>query len=278
MKLDVSKNVQSVCEAELGTHYCLFYRSKEDLVNLLAKYFIHGLENNEFCIWVVGDTGVERKARELLFESITDRNKTEIEKQVEFRNSREWYLRGGAFRPDIILQGWQDKLANAVNQGYRGIRVTGDLGWYDETNWQSLIDYEMYLNDVIPNDRIAAVCSYPLDRMNASELIQVTQHHQLAIAKNNGEWHIFETHKPLDIKASDATIDVELWQEEIFDLPTIKVDECNGCGLCISVCPSDALYLKNNKVAFKENVTCSWCTDCEAVCPTNAITCPFQIV
>ncbi|MFC1846087.1 MEDS domain-containing protein [Chloroflexota bacterium] len=249
MNINASKNVQSVCEAELGTHYCLFYKSEEDLIKIMAQYFMHGLENNDFCIWVAGDTDIERKAREMLFESITDRKKSEIEKQIEFQNSREWYLRGGSFQPDIILQ-----------------------------SWQSLIDYEMHLNDVIPNDRIAAVCSYPLDRMSASEMIEVTQHHQLAIAKNNGEWHIFETHKPLNFRADDISIDVELWQEDIFNLPTLKVDECDGCGLCISVCHNDALYLINNRVKFKENAACDWCTDCETVCPTNAITCPFQIV
>ena len=164
MNANITRSVQSICRAEFGTHYCLFYKSKEDLIQLLAKYFMYGLENNEFCIWVAGDTDTEKKARKLLFENIEGRNKSEIEKQIEFQNSKEWYLRGGSFNPDIILQSWQDKLVNAVNYGYRGIRVTGDLGWYDEKTWQSLIDYEMYLNDIIPHDRIAAVCSYWLLR------------------------------------------------------------------------------------------------------------------
>ena len=278
MKAGINESVQSICRAEFGTHCCLFYKSKEDLVQLLAKYFIYGLENNEFCIWVAGDTDTEKKAREVLFEGQTDINKSEIEKQIEFQNSKEWYLRGGSFNRDVVLQNWQDKLINAVNHGYRGIRVTGDLGWYDEKNWQSLIDYEMHLNDMIPQDRIVAVCSYPLDRLTASEMIDVTQHHQLAIAKNNGEWHLFETHRPLNLRTSDISVGVELRHEDIFSLPTIKIDQCNGCGLCISVCPNDALYLVNDKVTFKENVTCNWCTDCETVCPTDAITCPFQIV
>ncbi len=33
-----------------GTHLCQFYRTKEDLIDVLAPYFKAGLENNEFCI------------------------------------------------------------------------------------------------------------------------------------------------------------------------------------------------------------------------------------
>ncbi|MFH1953419.1 MAG: MEDS domain-containing protein [Pseudomonadota bacterium] len=33
-----------------GTHFCLFYETKEDLIGLLVPYFKAGLENNEFCM------------------------------------------------------------------------------------------------------------------------------------------------------------------------------------------------------------------------------------
>lgn len=35
-----------------GTHFCLFYKTKEDLCDILVPYFKAGLENNEFCMWV----------------------------------------------------------------------------------------------------------------------------------------------------------------------------------------------------------------------------------
>ncbi len=33
-----------------GTHFCQFYKTKEDLIDILVPYFKAGLENNEFCI------------------------------------------------------------------------------------------------------------------------------------------------------------------------------------------------------------------------------------
>ena len=35
-----------------GTHFCQFYQTKEDLMDILVPYFKAGLENNEFCLWV----------------------------------------------------------------------------------------------------------------------------------------------------------------------------------------------------------------------------------
>ena len=34
-----------------GTHFCLFYETKSDLIEFLIPYFKAGLEDNELCIW-----------------------------------------------------------------------------------------------------------------------------------------------------------------------------------------------------------------------------------
>jgi hypothetical protein len=36
-----------------GTHFCLFYETKEDLLETLVPYCKAGLESQEFCLWVV---------------------------------------------------------------------------------------------------------------------------------------------------------------------------------------------------------------------------------
>lgn len=38
-----------------GTHLCQFYKTKEDLLDILVPYFKAGLENNEFCMWVTSE-------------------------------------------------------------------------------------------------------------------------------------------------------------------------------------------------------------------------------
>jgi len=38
-----------------GTHFCQFYQTKQDLIDILVPYFKTGLENNEFCMWVTSE-------------------------------------------------------------------------------------------------------------------------------------------------------------------------------------------------------------------------------
>ena len=38
-----------------GTHFCLFYETKEDLLDTLISYCKAGLESEEFCLWVVAE-------------------------------------------------------------------------------------------------------------------------------------------------------------------------------------------------------------------------------
>jgi len=49
-----------------GAQLCHFYETKEDLLEILIPYFKAGLENNEFCIWVVSDPLGEEEARNAL--------------------------------------------------------------------------------------------------------------------------------------------------------------------------------------------------------------------
>ena len=50
----------------------------------------------------------------------------------------------------------------------------------------------------------------------------------------------------------------------------IKEEECTGCGACMNVCPSNAIYMVDDKACIDEN-RCNGCGTCVKVCPKNAI-------
>jgi len=60
--------------------------------------------------------------------------------------------------------------------------------------------------------------------------------------------------------------------------PIIDVNKCQGCGLCVSVCPRGGLIIIDRIVNFVETVECDYGATCESVCPNSAIRCPFEIV
>ena len=53
-----------------GTHFCVFYETAEDLMQILMPYFKAGLQNNEFCFWVLADSFDEDDARHALNEFV----------------------------------------------------------------------------------------------------------------------------------------------------------------------------------------------------------------
>ena len=56
---------------------------------------------------------------------------------------------------------------------------------------------------------------------------------------------------------------------------TTKIDSerCNGCELCVNICPDRTISISENK-AVVTGIRCMACGHCEAVCPTGAIQVP----
>jgi Fe-S-cluster-containing hydrogenase component 2 len=52
----------------------------------------------------------------------------------------------------------------------------------------------------------------------------------------------------------------------------IKIDagRCNGCGACVEICPTGAIYLVDGRAAVEQEL-CKECEACVAACPTEAI-------
>lgn len=58
--------------AEWGTHFCFYYETERDLLDTLIPYFKAGLENNEFCLWVISGPLTEELAIAALREAVPD--------------------------------------------------------------------------------------------------------------------------------------------------------------------------------------------------------------
>ena len=169
-----------------GTHACLFYRTKEDLINILVPYFKAGLENNEFCMWITSDPLDPMEAKNAIKKSMPDFDKYLKKGQIEILPHDQWYLDQGIFDSQRVMKGWMDKLNLALNNGYAGIRITGNTTWLDEGVWQSFIKYEARINETIDRLPIIAVCTYCLDKCGTSEIVDVVNNHQLALIEQEG--------------------------------------------------------------------------------------------
>ena len=55
------------------------------------------------------------------------------------------------------------------------------------------------------------------------------------------------------------------------DPPKVEESKCISCGLCVTVCPSFVLEMRNKKAEVVMGAWCIGCDHCGAVCPTEAI-------
>ncbi len=115
-----------------GTHICQFYKTKQDLFDILVPYFKAGLENNEFCIWVTSQPLSEKEAEEAMRKAVPKFAQYLGRGQIEVIPYDEWYLKEGAFNRKEVYIAWIDKLNHALAEGYDGMRVTGNMAWLDE--------------------------------------------------------------------------------------------------------------------------------------------------
>ena len=185
--------IEAVGHIPWGTHLCLFYQSKEDLIEILAPYLKAGLESNQFCMWVTSEPLGENEAKEAMRKVAPNLDRHLERGQMEIVPHSEWYLKDGVFDMRRVLNAWIDKLEHALANGYDGIRVTGDAGWLGKRDWKNYGEYEEEVNNVISKYRMLAICTYPLDKCGASEIIDVVANHQFALVRRGAGWELIKS-------------------------------------------------------------------------------------
>jgi signal transduction histidine kinase len=176
-----------------GTHFCHFYEARWDLLDTLVPYFKAGLENKEFCLWVISPPLTEEEARSALRQTLPELDRYLVERSIEILPNDVWYLEVGVFDLHRALNGWQEKLHEALARGYAGMRVTGDATRLRKRDWRAFCEYERELNDFAAKHPIIVLCAYQLAASRAAEVLDVARTHQFAVAIRNWNWEIVES-------------------------------------------------------------------------------------
>src|SRR6201981_1325283 len=195
-----------------GSHFCLFYETRADLLETLVSYCKVGLENQEFCLWVVAEPLTAEDAKLALKRVVPDLDQYFTDQSIEIVAARDWYLQDGTFDLNRVISGWNEKLARASAKGYAGVRVTGDTAWLEKKDWKDFCEYEESLNQAIAGQRLAVLCTYPLVACGAAEILDVVRTHQFAVAKRRGSWDVIETAGHKQAKAEIKRLNDELEQ------------------------------------------------------------------
>ena len=216
MSTDIRKTgLEVVGDIPWGTHFCLFYETKADLLEIAVAYCKAGLVAQEFCLWVVAEPLTVEEATRALKQAVPDCDRYFADESIEIVRAPDWYLPDATFDLNRVICGWNEKLARALTRGYAGLRVTGDTAWLEKKNWRDFCEYEELLNYAVTNQPIAVLCTYPLASCGAAEILDVVRNHQFAVTQRRGNWDVIETAGHKRAKTEIKRLNEELEQRVV---------------------------------------------------------------
>lgn len=174
-----------------GTHICSFFETKDDLLEILIPYFKAGLENNEFCMWIVSEPISVNEATDVLKNAISEYES--YLPQIEILHDSQCYTKNGDFLGEEVLQGWSAKVNNAITKGYEGLRLCGSTTWLNNRIWKTFMDYEAGVEKEIGRLKMIALCPYEFGMCGLHEILDVVNNHQFSFIKSKNDWKYHNT-------------------------------------------------------------------------------------
>ncbi len=195
-----------------GMHIVALYESLDEIVDYIVSYIECSLARNEKCLYIVGDDNSEK---------VLEKVKDSIDKScgdlvVLYRE--EAYSNSGKFHTDKMIELIEKLVEDAVNKGYAGLAITGEISWvldYEDGS-DLIIEYEWKINErIFDKLPVTALCRYNLNKFTDEMIINVIQLHPFLIWK--GKLH----ENPFFIPAEGfknkeiAKYQVEVWLNNI---------------------------------------------------------------
>lgn len=190
-------------------HICLFYETKEDLLHVVTPYLKAGLASKEFCMWAVPEVLTEDEAKQALSQAVADFDRHLTDRSIEIFPAREWYAAGGRFDLKRMIDGWREKLGDALSRGYKGLRVSGDTAWLESKDWEDFSTYEREFDEAFAGCSMTALCTYPLGQSRGVDVLNVARIHQFTMALRKGDWEVIQTKGPETGKATERLSEAE---------------------------------------------------------------------
>jgi PAS domain S-box-containing protein len=175
--------ISAIGKLPWGSHFCQFYQTKNDLLDILVPFFKAGLEHNEHCLWITsGALGVE-DATAALKKAVPRFGKYAEKGQLEILSESRWLARGGKSGKAIVSR--HDK---AVSLGFDGLRFSMTAC----AEKKGSRTFTCHGAAIVGRYNVLALYTYPRDAFNAMGLMEVVKNHRLALVKNGGAWAVIE--------------------------------------------------------------------------------------
>jgi PAS domain S-box-containing protein len=201
-----------------GTHFCQFYQTKEDLIDILVPYFKAGLENNEFCLWIISQPLKVEEATGALRVAVPDIDTYLAKGQLEIKPI-SLYTKNNTFDSPSVSNNLIETNNHALASGYDGLRLSMNTLWLEKAGHDYLIDSDEKVNNIIDKNSMTVLYTYYLDKCNAIGIIDTFASHQFVLAKKEGRWERINNFGKIkaeetEIKLKEANDNLKILREK----------------------------------------------------------------
>mgnify|MGYP006280559297 CR=1 FL=1 len=174
-----------------GTHFCYFYYTIEDLVDILLPFFRDGLESNELCIWITSPKIQKEKVPQYLKKKLV--NFSNLENQLRIIRFNDFYETQEKLDLESTGEKLNQYLQLAQKSKFEGIRLSGDVYWLKKEYLNEFLSYEAEIDKQIKNLNNLVFCTYPINKFIKAEVLNIALIHDFAIFKRKGELKVIKS-------------------------------------------------------------------------------------
>ncbi|MFA6002063.1 MAG: MEDS domain-containing protein, partial [Thermoleophilia bacterium] len=180
-----SRLLEALERLEPHDHLCLVHESHEEQLAAIIPFIRIGLERGEKCIYIA-----DSNTTDSVLTAMRQRD-MKVDAEIEsgalsVLTEQDSYLKQGGFVPDRMIEFLSAATTDALNNGFKTLRVAGEMTWIinHEPSVEVLIEYEAKLNHFFAEYACLAMCQYDRHGFTAEALIDIIRVHPLVFYSN----------------------------------------------------------------------------------------------
>jgi len=165
-----------------GTHMCLIYDNEDERRKVIGKFLSAGLQEHEKTAYFA-DTMAPADVETWLQEMGVDVPTQDKAPAFSITVAEKTYCPNGKFVPETMLNTLRSYHQAALDEGYSGGRVSGEMSWALRgiPGSERLMEYEALINDVLVTHPITPICQYDARRFDGALIFDVLKVHPMMI-------------------------------------------------------------------------------------------------
>jgi anti-anti-sigma factor len=165
-----------------GNHVCWAYGSDQEHQEVLTHFLKEGLESNQRVLYL-SRRFTDEKVMSYLREAGVAADDVFRSGQLVFLDAETAYVGEEGFQPERMEQAFRQAAAQAVDDGYRGLRAASETEWLLPTfvDPARFVEYEYWIDRVVAGLPQIGLCGYDARHLNPDWLLalQAVHPHQI---------------------------------------------------------------------------------------------------